>query len=267
MGYEFPMGQMPLVDAVLGRIPGVTSVGKFGRAPIGVQTTPTDIWDRADADATQSIWLAPTGARTHEIVSTSGDDASGGLGAHTVRIYGLTSWDAAPEVEDVVMTGLTPKATAKQWVIIHRMRVLPGAHGTSGPNVGTITATTVGQTVDTVTAAIRPTVGQTGMAIFGVPSGCHAIMLLYYTSTLRTGGGATVLADLSIQVAEAPETFPSVFVEKHTDGVISSGTSALRHKFEIPRRYDGPCIIKLQASASVNDTDMSAGFDLLLIDK
>ena len=43
------------LDAARGLIPGVSTVNKFGRAPSGIQTSATDVWDRADSTPTQHV--------------------------------------------------------------------------------------------------------------------------------------------------------------------------------------------------------------------
>lgn len=44
------------IDIGMERFQGFKAVSKFGRAPTGIQQTTTDIWDRADATPSQSIW-------------------------------------------------------------------------------------------------------------------------------------------------------------------------------------------------------------------
>jgi len=250
--------------AALGYAVEYKTVGKFGAAPDGIQTSATDIWDRADATPTQQIWVAPTQARVHAIVSSSAADASGGTGALQVRVYGLTSWSTKEVTETVTLTGQTPVNTANSYVIIHRMQAIAQATTTSvGCNAGTITATAA--TDATVTAAILPGNGQTEMAIYGVPSVQTALMYRWSAQIDRTvAAGATV--DFRVRVNENPNVQRLAFLRKDDISLQTGATTAYQQLYVTPRKYPGPCIIKVQGIASANDIDAEAQFDLLLVD-
>lgn len=260
----YPSAAIPdfALEVTRGRISGITALNKFGRAPDGVQTTATDIWDRTDATPTQQIWVAPTTARQHNIVSssTSDDGDPVGAGARTLRIYGLTSWSSAEVSEDITLNGTSNVATVNGYVIIHRMQVL--TKGATNVNVGTITATAV--TDGTVTAAIRPGIGQTEMAIYGIPSTQSAYMT-NFTATLNATGVTAVLVDIKLLVNPEPSAQLTNFLVKRTVGLQSSGTSRSQHVFEPYLKITGPAIIKLQGVASAADSDCTAGFDLYLV--
>lgn len=245
-----------------GDVAGAWTVNKFGAAPSGVQTTVTDIWDRADATPTQQIWLAPTAARIHAIVSTdAADDGSPvGTGARTLRVYGLKTWaDSAETSEDITLNGTGAVNTANSYVIIHRMKVL--TMGASGPNVGTITATAA--TDGTVTAVIGPGNGQTEMAIYGIPSTKTAHILRWGCNIDKTVGVATSV-DFRLMANENPDVQTVGFLRKDDISLQSTGTSQHERYYQVPYRISGPAIIKIQAIASASDVDAESGFDLIV---
>jgi len=256
-GYDFGL------EVARGNVSGMSKVNKFGRAPSGVQTTLTDIWDRADSTPTQSVWVAPTTARVHAIVSTSTSDDGdpAGVGARTIQVYGLTSWSTAETSEVITLDGTTPVNTSNSYVIIHRMKVL--TKGATNVNVGVITATAA--TDGTVTAQINAGEGQTQMAIYGIPSTKTAYMRSFY-GTVNKSSGTLATINFCIKVNPEPDAEPINFLTKNTRGVQSTGTSSGIFEFEPPFTISGPAIIKVSAEASSNDIEASAGFDLYLED-
>lgn len=348
----------------------IKGLNKFGRAPAGVQDVTTDIWSRADATPTQSVWLAPTATRTHAVVSDSASDACGagtltfseqpangnfvtigtkkytfqttltnvdgnvkisavntsgsidnliaainlaagagttyatsmtanavdviafvgagdtmtlydkssgtipstgtlsgtsawgattvpaGVGARSMRIYGLKTWDSEESYEDVYMYGVDTQNTVNSYVIIHRMKVLTS--GATNPNVGTITATAA--TDSTVTALILPTIGQTLMAIYGVPS-TKTLYLTDYHAHIMKSSGTTSHAEVRLLVNPFPGDQPTVFLQKDIIGAQSSGNGGATQYYSPMKAIPGPAIIKINCIASADDLDMSAGFN------
>lgn len=251
------------LEVAKGNVTGHASENKYGRAPNGLQTTATDVWDRADAAPTQQIWVAPTQARLHDIVSDSTDDDGdpAGDGARTVRVTGLQTWGSAESSEDLTLNGTTNVPTANSYVIIHRVQVL--TKGTTAVNVGTITATA--QTDGTITATILPGVGQTHMAIYGIPSTQRAFVVCMYAHILAAAG-ANASADMSLLYNPEPDVELTNFVSKHAWAAVKDGTSVATKDYRVPKMFAGPGILKIQGIASAADLDLSAGFDLVLVD-
>ena len=254
---DFPL-QVPR-----GLVTGIVDVNKFGNAPNGVQTTATDVWSRSDSTTTQQIWVAPTQARVHAIVSSSTDDDGNpvGDGARTIRILGLRTWDSVETTEDIILNGTTPVNTDNSYVIIYRMRVLTA--GTTSINVGTITATAAVN--GTVTAVIVPNEGQTNMAIYGLPS----TQTFYMTAVSASMNDASAKSrvDLELKVNESPNVSPLNvrFVSKNHFQMQNEGVSFIERHFNPYRPFPGPCIIKVQAVGSESDMDVYAGFDGYLV--
>lgn len=250
-----------LLEVAEGNVAGIASENKYGRAPSGVQTSVTDVWDRADAATTQQIWVAPTTARIHDIVSDSASDAAAGVGARTIRVVGLTGWGTAEVREDIALNGTTSVPTVNAYVIIHHLEIL--TKGATSVNVGTVTATA--QTDGTITAAILSGNGQTHMAIYGIPSTQTAFVIDIYAHILRAAG-ANAAVDMSLVYNPEPDVELLNFVGKHTWAAVKDGSSVASKDFKVPKRFSGPGILKIQGIASTVDLDVSAGFDLVLVD-
>ena len=253
-------------DISLGRFGGFYPVAKFGRAPDGIQITTTDVWDLANSTPTSQIWVPPTQARIHAIVSTSTDDkgtATAGTGARTIRVYGLTSWSTTEVTEDITLNGQTPVNTTNSYVIIYRMRVLTSGNTASGSNVGTITATAA--TDGTVTAVIRPQVGSTAMAIYGIPS-TQTLLVKDYRASINKAQGTSVSATFRLMYNPEPTTNLNTFVEIDLEGLQSDGSSSNVWIFDPYIAISGPTIVKIQALGSAADIDGTAGFNGILVD-
>jgi len=134
-------------------------VNKFGSNPDIDTAAEESIW------ANGGLYVWPTAARIHDIVSDSTDDAAAGTGARTVFIEGIGA-DGKEQTETVTLNGTTDVPTTKTWLAINRMVVLTA--GTGGKNAGVITATA--QTDSTVSANIAIGINQTQLACFMVPN-------------------------------------------------------------------------------------------------
>lgn len=252
------------LEVAKGKVTGHTSCNIFGRN-IEIDSGATaDIWDGGHVTGGVSlIWVAPTAARIHDIASSSASDDGdpAGVGARTIRVYGLTDWDTAEVTEDVTLNGTTNVPTANAYVIIHRMEVL--TKGATSPNVGIITATA--QSDGTITAQIRVGQGQTQSTIFGIPSTQTAYIGRLY-GNVNKAGGAAGLMDMQLRFNPEPDSELTNFHVEHTFGLQTVGTSALTINYYVPKIFAGPGIHKIQGVSGTNDMDVSAGYDLILVD-
>lgn len=256
------------LEVARGNIPYTSVINKFGFAPDCDNNTPTDIWSGSNSTDALYTWVAPTAARVHAIASDSlSDSAAGGVnaegvGAHTIRLYGLPDWDTKEISEDVTLDGTTAVNTVNSYVIIHRMQVIETSTSATTPNVGQITA--VAATDGTTTAIIEPDYGQTMMAIYGIPSTQSLYMKNYHLAILK--GAASVGAEMLLKYANDPANNPSTFVIKEVTGLTSEGTSSFLNTYLPSKRFVGPGIIKVEADSSANNVRISANFGGFLLD-
>jgi hypothetical protein len=226
-----------------GLVTGHISVNKFGRNP-DIDIGTEDIW------GTGGTWVAPTSATTVAVVSSSASDTSAGTGARTLTIEGLDgSYNQISET--LTLNGTTPVNTANSYFIVHR--ILVATVGSGGINAGTITTAWTGGGTPTG-PSITIGKGQTQFCIYQVPSG--------YTGYVRTFGGGVqggTLLDLELFI----KPFGGAFNLKQSLPFTSSG-NAIR-EFDYPLKVLEKGIIKCVGTATANNTDVEAYFDLVII--
>jgi len=248
------------LEVALGNVTGVRGINKFGKNIEVDSGVTADVWTGGKTLAsggTSLIWVAPTAARTHTIASTDANDTSGGSGALTVKIWGLTSWTTTEVNETVTMNTGTPPTTSNSYVIIHRMQVITtGAGGTR--NAGLITATAT--TDATVTARIEIGEGQTHMAIYGIPS-IETLCVESVGASVGKAGGASGLIDVDLLVNSEPDSQLTAFSHKHHFGLGTVGSSGLIPSFDPLKAIAGPAIVKVQADSGTNNMDIAAWFN------
>ena len=237
------------VDIAKGNISGATVIHKFGRNVDCDQNELEDVWDVGGE------WVAPAAARTHTIVSSNTADTTAGTGDKSVQVYGLDA-DYALANEVVTLGGTVGTATTGSYTMIHRMIVRSA--GDAGQNMGSITATAA--TDNTVTACVNPGNNQTLMAIYQIPANKTGYMSQFYADMNRSV--TTGAADIFLK--EKPDG--EVFQTKDVGGVVGGGNSHLIRAYVVPRSIPSKTIIKASAQASANNTDISSGFELILID-
>lgn len=229
------------ISLVAGGIEGWSAVNKFG--------------ENVDVDAAEDVWyqggtwVAPTAARVHAIVSGDAKDAAAGVGARTMRIYGLDG-DYAEVTEDVTLNGTTPVNTTNSYTRINRMIVLTA--GSEGDNAGAITATAASDS--TVTASIGAGFNQTLQAIYCVPAGFTGYLMHYYGSVAKLTS-ATI--DLQLWIRPSGQ----VWQIKH---VVSATNDYVHHDFDLPLAVTEKSDIRLTAVPSTTNVDVCGGFDLVL---
>lgn len=244
------------LEIAKGAIAGHSHINKFGRNPdidqAVANTLGRDIWDGGIAGAAD--WAEPTTARTHQIVSTSTNDDGdpAGTGAQTLEILGLDA-SYALQGETVTLNGTTNVATANTYTMIYRMIVRSA--GALGHNEGTLTATA--DTDGTVTAQIAPNNNQTLMAIYMVPAGKKGYMTSF-SGGLHSAGSC----DLRL----VSKAFGQVWRVRDNTIVSSTAGLQIQHDYKPPKPFNAKELIALKGSPSADALDVSAGFDLILVD-
>ena len=248
-----------IYNDIMGINSNISQVNKFGRNITVDTAQEADIWDGGASDVGNQIYTYEgflTEASTMRLVSTSDADSISNTGARLLKIYGLDS-DWLEQDEVVVLTGTDTVITTNTYLRLFRMKVTSA--GTGGGNAGKITAHAVG----TVRMAqIDTTNNQTLMAIYTIPGD----KIGYLTSHYGGMNNRKQATCVPMYLYACP--FGQVFQTKSILGVLSAGSSYYNHVYTAPLRFGPKTDIKMRTGLSTADgVDMSAGFDIILIDK
>jgi len=237
-------GSPTMLDISKG-IPGHSYINKFGRN-IDIDTTLEDVWDGG------GTYTFSTTADISDVVSSSASDT------FIVEVQGLdTNWDLV--VQEVTLTGTTSAALTTSLIRVFRMRNISAtaAIGTIQCGVG---STTTSFSAANLRAQITLGFEQTLMAVYSIPRGKTGYVTNYWANINK--GNATGALDVTTYT----RSFGGVFRVGLTTGLIAAGSSHFQHRWEPYPALEEKTDLKIAGIGSTNNFDVSAGFDLILVD-
>lgn len=237
------------IRAALAPDPGQYFFYTYGRNPDVDTGAPEDIWNVG------GLWVPPTAARIHDIVSDDANDTAAGTGAQQVRCTGLDANYLFQE-EFVTLNGVTNVPTVNTFIRLHELLVPPGGFGAGGGNAGTITATA--QTDATIQSQIDPGQNISLSTTYTVPADKRAAVSHAYASIIKAGPG-TVVEVFFYGRLDAGAWIPQFYF-----GLGSDGTSTYEHDFDPPPIILPKTDLRMLVDVSAVNTIMSGGYELTL---
>ena len=254
-------------DASLGLVPGYRTENKFGQTD-NLDAALTDIWDGSTVEIIalggSIVWVPPTQARFHAIVSSSLADSDVGgenaqsTGMRTIDVTGLETWTStAPTTETVILDGTTAVNTSNSYVIIYRMEGM--TWGSGGVNAGSVTATATGD--GTITAAITIGNNQTQMLIYGISSTMRLRVSDFRASLIKTTGAALrATGEVMWMTDPATNAANNTAWTNREHFEVTTDVRWFR-PYDPPKKFNGPGILKIQMIGSTTDIDVISSFD------
>lgn len=243
-----------------GKIAGYSIVNKFGRnIQVDVATVPEDVWDGGTSLGLYRGF--PTGdAETVQCFSSNAFDISTGVGAREISINGLDV-NYVQQQELISLSGTSPKTSLKSWRRVNSASITTA--GISGYNVGEITCR---HTVTTGDIFFKMPVGtnQTYVCAYTVPANKTAYIKKIFCGINR-GTGVGAVSDREADVSLAVRLYTGVFRLRRPTNF--NNNSDFNYEvyggLTLPEKTD---VTMRCTSVSTDATDVSAGFDLVLVD-
>lgn len=246
---------VPIIDTNLefarGVISGYSCVNKFGQNTAIASGGTEEIWDGSAA------YVFPATALMTSISQTTDQSAMRGK---TIQVQGLdANWVLTTQNAVLDATLTTNVVTLSTPLIrVFRMKVLANVVSTSPIRVHN-----AAENQDY--AVIGTGNNQTLMAIYTVPAGKTAYMTNYY-ATMNPGGGAPTTLDIKLWGRDNANTYEKQL--KHILGLNGNvgAYSSFQHKFSPYYIFTEKTDVYIEATTSGAAANVSAGFDLILVD-
>jgi len=235
------------LDVAVGRVAGWAHVNKFGHNPDVDMTPDEDIWE-VGGDYTGFI-TTPT---TLEMFSSDANDTVAGTGAQIIELQGLDS-DFLEQTEQVAMSGAGTVISLNKYVRINRVFVV--SVGSVGANIGVVT---VQDTQPVTMASIAINDNQTHQAVYTVPTDKQGLITVVWAG-IGTGSAAGVATDIELLIRPFGQALRTMF--------LLGLTSHWSHNLMPPIHVEAKSDIKLRSVGnSANNSNITAGFDIVLVD-
>ena len=238
------------LEVAKGNVTKHSDYGCFGiNTDIDTGSTPEDIWSDG------GVFTPPTTYRIHALVSSSASDTSAGVGARTIRVFGVVS--TGLEEETITMNGVTPVNTVNSYSDIYRMVIYTA--GTSLTNVGVITATAA---VDaTITASIQVNgYNASRRAIRLIPPGYKGYLTDWKGSMIQATANNTSVINL------LTKTSTGLWVTRGLHTLTNSGGGNETDEYKVPLLIESGEFVKVQCSSvSANNTQVQVNINIVLI--
>ena len=239
-----------------GNVTGVSGVNKFGRNT-DVDTALEAVWDGGGTSMylPTSTWSAT--ANITDLVSSSTSD--NGL---TVEVQGLdTSWAAVTQTITLGTPATTSVDLDTALIRVFRMKNTGATAYTGNIQCGVGNATTAFSAAN-LRAQVTIGFDQTLMTLYSIPAATTGYLTNWGSSlnkgTPASGGVTTILW---------ARTFGGVFRVQDTRSLMVTGTSAPEPRIYNPYpSYSAKTDLLVTAQGSTTNFDVSAGFDLILVD-
>lgn len=238
-----------LLEVAKGTIPGHALRNLFG-VNLDVDLTSETIWSAG------GIYVFPTAARIHSVVSTSALDTAAGTGARTVRLEGLDT-TGVTITETVILAGVVPVLTVASFLRINSFVVLTA--GTGGFPAGIITATAAVDT--TVSAQIEVGKNVANQLVYTVPLAKRAILLHVIAGSLRNSA-----SNANIEFSFRTRALGGLFVDGVGFTTNLSGDSHLQLPIKAGAVWPAQTDVMGMAISSQTNSDVSGLVQILIVD-
>ena len=177
---------------------------------------------------------------------------------HSVTVFGLdTNFDLIQE--DVVLNGLTPVATVNSYLRIYNL--IGKNSGSAESNVGTITLRVPGP--GDIQAQILPDFGKSLMALYTIPAGKTGFLYSLFAGLFDVAVGTSA----RVQIITRKVVANPIWI---VDGEVppsNSGSSFLNRDNILLLEFSEKTDIRITIrEVTGNNTQVQAGFDILLVD-